>query len=122
MAPKKRRQHVGALNYQKRRDIAGGARSDDGGLECAAESIEGEPQQSGEVVVMGTEESGEPRVEGGSGGGELSRMGSGELRVEGGTETRDEGDPESSNYCNEDELVARRPRLSEISAMADEPI
>ena len=49
-------------------------------------------------------------------------MGSGELRVEGGTETRDEGDPESSNYSNEDELGAKRPRLSEISAMADEPI
>ena len=104
MAPKKRRQHVGALNYQKRKDTAGGARAEDGG------------RGSEEVGVLGSDEA---RVEGGVGSGEVrtgveSEIGSGKVR--------DEGEPGSSSYSKEEVPVAKRPRLSDISAMADEPI
>ena len=54
-----------------------------------------------------------------------SGMGSGELRVEGELESgevTDELVPGSSECSNEGELVAKRPRLSEISTMADETI
>ena len=69
---------------------------------------------SGEVRVEGGMVSGEARVEG--------EGGSGEVRVESGMvseEAMNIGEPGSSR---EDEPVAKRLRLSDISAMADEPI
>ena len=59
MAPKKRKQRVGALNYQKRKDVAG----EDGADRCGLGSAEARVEcchQHGEVVVEG---SGEARID-----------------------------------------------------------
>lgn len=56
MALKKRKQCVGALNYQKRKDIAGEVRADMGSAEARV--------KGGELVVEGVVGSGEVQVEG----------------------------------------------------------
>ena len=118
MLPRKRRQFAGAINYLKRRNITARFR------------VEGEPG-SGEARVEGGSGSGKARVEGGSGSGEArveGGSGSGEARVEGGSgsgEARVEGEGEfrSTIYSGEDDgMVVKRPKLSKISEMAEEPL
>ena len=113
MAPKKRRQRVGSLNYQKRKDITGKARPEDDGM------------GSGDSRVQGGMGSCDSRVEGGGDSRVEGGMGSGDSRVEGGAESEElgnEGEQGSSSYSNEEELVTKRPRLSEVGAMAEEPV
>ena len=120
MAPKKRRQHVGTLNYQKRKDITGKARPEDGGMESGASRVEGGIGSG----VSRVEGGGDSRVEGGGDSRVEGGMESDDSRVEGriGSEELDEGEQGSSSYSNVEELVTKRPRLSEIGAMAEEPV
>ena len=80
MPPKKGRQCVSFLNYQKRKDVAREVRTDDSGLGCVEVRVEG-GRESEEVVVEGVLESGNAGIESG--------MGSGEARVEDGIELHD---------------------------------
>ena len=101
MPPKKRRQCADTINYLKRKDIATESRS------------EFQDEGSGEARDEGGMGSGEVRDEGGTG--------SGEVRDEGGMGSGEASEPGS--YSNEDEeIVTKRRKLSEISAMADEPL
>ena len=134
MAQKKRRQRVGTLNYQKRKDITGKARPEDDGMGSGDSRVEG-GVGSGDSRVQGGGDSrvqgggveggmgsGDSRVEGGMGSGV---EGGGDSRVEGGVESEElgnEGEQGSSSNSNEEELVTKRPRLSEIGAMAEEPV
>ena len=99
---------------------------------------------SGEVGAEGGLGSGEMGAEGGLGSGEMGAEGlgsgemgaegglwCGEMGAEGGLESRDDAElenddrdmPRSSIYSNEDEgTVTKRLKLSEISAMANEPL
>ena len=88
MPPKKRRQKVGALNYQKRKK-----RSDD------SVQVEGRVE-SGERVVEGGVESGERVVEGGAESGERvveDEIVSNETMVEDEMVSEDECEPGSSS-------------------------
>ena len=107
MPPRKRKQHAGAINYLKRKDTVGrgGASGSvarvEGGSGSVEEWVEGgsESVAGVEVVVA--------RVEGQSGSVD-AEIGEG----------RDGYRLETLCYS----IVAKRPRLLEIGAMADEPV
>ena len=103
MPPKTKRQIAASLNYRKRkyREEA---------------RVEGE-STSGDARVEGESTSGDARVEGEST--------SGDARVEGESisgETMVTGEQSTSNYGEEQDSAVKRPRLEDISTLADEPL
>jgi hypothetical protein len=114
MPPRKRRQRAGAMNYRKRKDVT--VARGDGGSGAVEGRVEGsEAHGKLETEERGFEErSEEVRDDGGSG--------TVEERVEESEEA--ECGPSSSSLRSSEEAPAatKRRRLSEITAMGDEPL
>jgi hypothetical protein len=114
MPPRKRRQRAGAMNYRKRKDVT--VARGDGGSGAVEGRVEGsEAHGKLETEERGFEErSEEVRDDGGSG--------TVEERVEESEEA--ECGPSSSSLHSSEEAptATKRRRLSEITAMGDEPL